>query len=105
MNSSRVCSTIVERRRALAAGYGELLRGIPGVVPAVEPAWARTNWQSYTVRLEPPLDQRRVMQRMLDEGVSTRRGVMNAHREPRLSGRFMARRRTACLAVSRHRTR
>jgi perosamine synthetase len=75
-------STIVERRRALAATYGELLRGVPGVIPAVEPAWARTNWQSYTVRLEPPLDQRRVMQRMLDEGVSTRRGVMNAHREP-----------------------
>ena len=75
-------STIVERRRALAAAYGGLLRGIRGVVPASEPAWAHTNWQSYTVRLEPPLDQRRVMQRMLDEGVSTRRGVMNAHREP-----------------------
>jgi dTDP-4-amino-4,6-dideoxygalactose transaminase len=73
---------IVERRRQLAAAYGELLRDIPGVVRPVEPAWARTNWQSYTVRLEPPLDQRRVMQRMLDEGVSTRRGVMNAHREP-----------------------
>jgi dTDP-4-amino-4,6-dideoxygalactose transaminase len=73
---------IVERRRALAAAYGALLPGIPGVIPAVEPAWARTNWQSYTVRLEPPLDQRRVMQRMLDDGVSTRRGVMNAHREP-----------------------
>jgi dTDP-4-amino-4,6-dideoxygalactose transaminase len=73
---------IVERRRALAAAYAERLRGIPGVIPAVEPPWARTNWQSYTVRLQPPLDQRRVMQRMLDEGVSTRRGVMNAHREP-----------------------
>jgi dTDP-4-amino-4,6-dideoxygalactose transaminase len=73
---------IVERRRALAATYGALLRGIPGVIPAVEPAWARTNWQSFTVRLQPPLDQRRVMQRMLDDGVSTRRGVMNAHREP-----------------------
>jgi dTDP-4-amino-4,6-dideoxygalactose transaminase len=72
---------IVERRRQLAAQYGELLRGIPGIVSAVEPEWARTNWQSYTVRLEPPLDQRLVMQRMLDEGVSTRRGVMNAHRE------------------------
>ena len=74
-------STIVARRRALAATYSELLRGIPGVTPAVEPAWARSNWQSYTVRLEASLDQRRVMQRMLDEGVSTRRGVMNAHRE------------------------
>jgi dTDP-4-amino-4,6-dideoxygalactose transaminase len=73
---------IVERRRALAAAYAESLRGIPGVTPATEPAWARTNWQSYSVRLEPPLNQRRVMQRMLDEGISTRRGVMNAHREP-----------------------
>jgi dTDP-4-amino-4,6-dideoxygalactose transaminase len=73
---------IVERRRQLAATYGELLRGISGIVPAVEPEWARTNWQSYTVRLEPPVEQRRVMQQMLDDGVSTRRGVMNAHREP-----------------------
>jgi dTDP-4-amino-4,6-dideoxygalactose transaminase len=72
---------IVERRRQLAAKYGELLRGTPGIVPAVEPHWARTNWQSYTVRLESPLDQRHVMQQMLDDGVSTRRGVMNAHRE------------------------
>jgi perosamine synthetase len=72
---------IVERRRQLVAKYGELLRGIPGIVLAVEPEWARTNWQSYTVRLEPPLDQRRVMQQMLDDGISTRRGVMNAHRE------------------------
>jgi dTDP-4-amino-4,6-dideoxygalactose transaminase len=73
---------IVSRRRLLAAAYGELLRGIPGVSLPTEPAWARSNWQSYTVRLDPPLDQRRVMQRMLDDGVSTRRGVMNAHREP-----------------------
>jgi perosamine synthetase len=73
---------IVARRRLLAAIYGEQLRDIPGVIPAAEPAWARSNWQSYTVRLQPPLDQRSVMQRMLDEGISTRRGVMNAHREP-----------------------
>jgi dTDP-4-amino-4,6-dideoxygalactose transaminase len=33
-----------------------------------------------TVRLAAA-DQRQVMQRMLDDGVSTRRGVMNAHRE------------------------
>jgi len=73
---------IVERRRTLAAAYAEYLRGVPGVIPATEPVWARTNWQSYTVRLEPPLSQRQIMQCMLDEGISTRRGVMNAHREP-----------------------
>ncbi|HEY1303464.1 MAG TPA: DegT/DnrJ/EryC1/StrS family aminotransferase [Vicinamibacterales bacterium] len=72
---------IVARRRELAARYDTRLRGLTGVMPAVEPEWARSNWQSYTVRLEPPLDQRRVMQRMLDDGIATRRGVMNAHRE------------------------
>jgi dTDP-4-amino-4,6-dideoxygalactose transaminase len=75
-------SDIVARRRELAARYAAALRGLPGVIPASEPEWARTNWQSYTVRLEPPLDQRGVMQRMLDDGVATRRGVMNTHREP-----------------------
>ena len=72
---------IVARRRELAARYATRLRGLTGVTPAFEPEWARTNWQSYTVRLEPLLDQRRVMQRMLDEGIATRRGVMNTHRE------------------------
>lgn len=74
--------TIVERRRALAAGYADRLAAIPGVVVPQEPAWARTNWQSYAVGLPLGCDQRCVMQRMLDDGVSTRRGVMNAHAEP-----------------------
>jgi perosamine synthetase len=73
---------IVSRRRDLAARYGQALQHVAGITPAAEPEWARSNWQSYTVRLEPPLDQRRVMQRMLDDGIATRRGVMNAHREP-----------------------
>ena len=73
---------IVSRRRDLAARYGQALQHVAAITPAAEPEWARSNWQSYTVRLEPPLDQRRVMQRMLDDGVATRRGVMNAHREP-----------------------
>jgi dTDP-4-amino-4,6-dideoxygalactose transaminase len=72
---------IVGRRRELAARYGERLQGMAGVIPAAEPKWARTNWQSYTVRVEAPLDQRRVMQRMLDDGIATRRGVMNVHLE------------------------
>ncbi|MGH9202189.1 MAG: DegT/DnrJ/EryC1/StrS family aminotransferase, partial [Vicinamibacterales bacterium] len=58
------------------------LRHVTGLVTPAEPIWARSNWQSYAIRLVPPLSQRRVMQRMLDEGISTRRGVMNAHREP-----------------------
>jgi dTDP-4-amino-4,6-dideoxygalactose transaminase len=76
----RLDGTVAERRRA-AARYGELLAEIPGVRPPTEPADARSNWQSYTVELPPDCDQRAVMQRMLDIGVSTRRGIMNSHRE------------------------
>jgi dTDP-4-amino-4,6-dideoxygalactose transaminase len=72
---------MVERRREQADRYGDRLRGLPGVVTPREPEWARTNWQSYAIRLQPPLDQQSVMQRMLDNGVATRRGVMNAHLE------------------------
>ena len=73
-------SSIVARRRELAAWYSARLPRIPGIAVPVEPEWARTNWQTYAIRLLDA-DQRRVMQRMLDEGVATRRGVMNAHRE------------------------
>ena len=71
---------MVARRRELAARYATALAAVPGVVMPCQPEWARTNWQTYAVRLEAA-DQKLVMQRMLDDGVSTRRGVMNAHRE------------------------
>jgi dTDP-4-amino-4,6-dideoxygalactose transaminase len=72
---------MVARRRELVERYQQYLGNWPGIVTPREPVWARSNWQSYAVRLLPPLDQKAVMQRMLDEGVATRRGVMNAHRE------------------------
>ena len=73
---------MVARRRELACRYHELLALIPDLQLPVEPAWARSNWQSYCVRLPAGCDQARVMQTMLDEGISTRRGVMSTHREP-----------------------
>jgi len=72
----------VARRREIAARYHARLRGIPGLQLPFEPAWARSNWQSYCVRLPKGVDQSRVMQAMLDDGISTRRGVMCAHLEP-----------------------
>ena len=76
---------ILEQRRALAARYHELLAQISGLGLPCEPEWARSNWQSYTVRLPEGCDQRQVMQSMLDDGIATRRGVMCAHREPAYS--------------------
>jgi perosamine synthetase len=72
---------MIERRRVLAERYSRLLRDVRGVEVPHEPEWARSNWQSYAVKLAAGLEQATVMQAMLDEGVSTRRGVMNAHRE------------------------
>src|SRR5688572_1378059 len=72
---------MIAQRRLRAARYQELLGRVPAVRAPAEPDWARTNWQSYGVSLADGLDQRTVMQRMLDAGVATRRGVMNAHQE------------------------
>jgi perosamine synthetase len=72
---------IIAARRRLAARYAELLAAIPGLGVPAEPAYARTNWQSYPVRLPEGVDQREVMQYMLDRGIATRRGIMCAHRE------------------------
>lgn len=72
---------IVERRRILAGRYRDLLGKVPGLRIPEEPNWARSNWQSYCVRLPDHCNQRNVMQKMLDSGIATRRGIMCAHRE------------------------
>ena len=74
--------TLVARRRAAADHYRVLLDGLFDLHLPVESEWARSNWQSFCVRLPYRCDQERVMQAMLDDGISTRRGVMCAHLEP-----------------------
>jgi perosamine synthetase len=73
---------IIERRRALAARYAVLLADVSGLVVPAEPSWARSNWQSYCVRLPDGCDQRAVMQALLDQGIAAKRGVMCTHRAP-----------------------
>jgi len=77
----RRLSEMIVRRREQADRYRRLLANIPGLALPAEPEWARSNWQSFCVRLPGSVDQRQVMQQMLDAGVATRRGVMCAHRE------------------------
>lgn len=72
---------IIARRRALAARYAELLGNIEGLSLPFEPDWARSNWQSYCVRLPSRADQKSVMQKLLNHGIATRRGIMCSHRE------------------------
>jgi dTDP-4-amino-4,6-dideoxygalactose transaminase len=77
---------IVSRRRDIAARYRELLAGESSVTTPLEPPFARSNWQSYLIRLADALNQFDVMQFLLDRGIATRRGIMCSHREPAYAG-------------------
>jgi dTDP-4-amino-4,6-dideoxygalactose transaminase len=89
---------ILRNRRSLAERYKELLADIPGLRLPEEPAWARSNWQTFCVGLPDHCDQRQVMQAMLDAGVATRRGVTSVHREPA----YAATHGTRSLPLSEH---
>lgn len=75
---------ILGRRRDLGERYTRLLADIPGVTPPYSPAEASHTYQSYAVRLDPSVWSPRdvVMERMLAQGIATRRGVMAIHLEP-----------------------
>jgi dTDP-4-amino-4,6-dideoxygalactose transaminase len=72
---------MIAQRRYLAANYVLMLSDMDALTLPHEPVWTRSNWQSYCVRLPEGLDQRRIMQAMLDEGIATKPGVMCVHRE------------------------
>jgi perosamine synthetase len=77
---------LIARRRTIASRYVELLGNIEGLRLPFEPSWARSNWQSYCVRLPDRVDQKTLMQSLLDRGIATRRGIMCSHRELPYSG-------------------
>ena len=73
-----------QERRDLASLYGEKLEKISWLELPHEPLHCRSNWQSYPVRVceDAPVSRDQLMQLLLDRGISTRRGIMNAHQEP-----------------------
>lgn len=79
---------MLARRRALAARYSERLSVLPWLVLPSQPAEMLHNFQSYMVRLtaDAPISRDRLMQDLLDRGVSSRRGIMAIHREPPYAG-------------------
>ncbi len=74
---------MLSRRRALALRYSERLSAIPWLIVPREPEQCRHNFQSYMVRLreDAPMTRDELMQKLLDHGVSSRRGIMAIHRE------------------------
>jgi perosamine synthetase len=75
---------MVARRRALAAKYIAALVSVPGLMLPSDPPYGTTNYQSYSVILtdEYPTSRDDLMKSLLAEDISSRRGVMAAHREP-----------------------
>jgi len=73
--------TMIKRRQKQALRYTTILSDIDKVTPPREPEYARSNWQSYCVRLSNGINQLNVMESLLQKGIATRRGIMCAHRE------------------------
>jgi dTDP-4-amino-4,6-dideoxygalactose transaminase len=74
---------LLGERRKLAARYSQGLVAARGLQPPYLPEWARSNFQSYAVGVGPDysLTRNELMQALLECGISTRRGIMNAHQE------------------------
>ena len=72
---------IVKQRRIIAKNYFEILKNIDELILPTEPSWAKSNWQSFCVKLVDNIDRDSVMQYLKRENISTKRGIMCAHLE------------------------
>jgi perosamine synthetase len=81
---------IVAERRKIAEQYNEAFKDIDCIRLPVPKEGYFTNYQSYSIYLldNCPLSRNEIMQKMLDEGVSTRRGIMTTHRETAYSTEY-----------------
>lgn len=80
---------VVARRRELAARYRAALADVPGVRLVDDPGWGTSNFQSLWLEVLPgfPLDREGLLAALAEAGVSARRGIMAAHRQPAYAGR------------------
>ncbi|OFW61091.1 MAG: aminotransferase DegT [Actinobacteria bacterium RBG_19FT_COMBO_36_27] len=74
---------MIKERRKIAAKYNKAFRDIKCVRVSDEKEGFFSNYQSYSIYLKSnaPVSRDDLMQKMLDEGIATRRGVMTVHRE------------------------
>jgi perosamine synthetase len=74
---------ILNKRRKIAAKYHKAFSNIRGIQLPIEKKGYFSNYQSYSVYLKDdcPFSRNDIMQKMLDAGISTRRGIMTSHRE------------------------
>ncbi len=74
---------IVEERRKIGLYYLDKLAGIPNIRLPKESEDVRSNFQSFSIYLEPECKMSRndLMQQLLDMGIASRRGIMTTHRQ------------------------
>lgn len=72
---------ILATRRRMERLYHKYLSGLKDLALAVSPRWARTNWQSYPLRLTGRLSARRdeLIKYLYQNGIASLSGVTNAH--------------------------
>lgn len=74
---------IVTERRKIAQRYHEAFGDIDCIRLPLEQEGYFSNYQSYSIYLKDdcPIERNDLMQKMLDAGIATRRGIMTTHRE------------------------
>ncbi len=74
---------IVTKRRKIASKYHKAFKHINCIQLPLEKKGYFSNYQSYSIYLKDdcPISRNDLMQKMLDAGISTRRGIMTTHRE------------------------
>jgi perosamine synthetase len=74
---------IIAKRRKIASRYHKAFKDIKYLQLPLEKKGYSSNYQSYSIYLKDdcPVSRNDIMQKMLDAGISTRRGIMTTHRE------------------------
>ncbi|HLG39219.1 MAG TPA: DegT/DnrJ/EryC1/StrS family aminotransferase [Chitinophagaceae bacterium] len=74
---------IVAERRKITKQYNEAFADIDFIRLPIEEEGYFSNYQSYSIYLREncPITRNELMQKMLDAGIATRRGIMTTHRE------------------------
>lgn len=74
---------IIKERRKIAKQYIEEFKDIDCVWLPIEKEGYKSNFQSFCILLKEnsPISRNELMQKLLDKGISTRRGIMTAHQE------------------------
>lgn len=75
---------VLARRREIAARYVAGLTRVPGLRLVSDPPYGTTNFQSFWVEVLPSFGTTRdgLMEKLAEAGISARRGIMAAHRQP-----------------------